>query len=166
MVRTLKTATEARYGRVIEASNCPLAWMPRHCADLLTRFRKYADGKTAVQRLTGRKWGRPSVVFGESIQVRLATSKPGRRAGLEVRSFDGSDRRRNGTSKGLQKERARGFRKRPMEERFDPEVLSKINGVPWELTGEFDIARYEIPLVAWQRASHSPLRTCRSCQKR
>eukprot|EP00971_Amphidinium_carterae_P220004 4367367-Amphidinium_carterae.2 len=163
MVRTLKTATEARYGRAIEASNCLLAWMPRHCADLLTRFRKYADGKTAVQRLTGRKWGRPSVVFGESIQLRVAASKPGRRAGLEARMMSGvyvGHHGRSGALMALTEEgmvRARGFRRKPMEERFDPEVLSKIKGVPWELTGEFDIAKYEKPLVAGAMAESLPL---------
>ena len=72
LVRTLKSATEDKYGRRIPASSCLLAWMPRHVASVRTRFKRYEDGKTAIQRLTGRKWGRPLVHFGEKIMVRLA----------------------------------------------------------------------------------------------
>ena len=47
------------------------------------RFRRYADGRTAIQRLTAGRWGRPLVIFGEKIVVKVAPSKKGRRAGLE-----------------------------------------------------------------------------------
>ena len=36
-----------------------------------------------MQRLTGRRWSRPMVVFGERILVKVAVSRAGRRAGLE-----------------------------------------------------------------------------------
>ena len=64
--RTLKTSTEDRYRCKIDAKSCLLAWIPRHCANLMTRFKRYSDGRTAIQRLTGRRWGRPMVVFGET----------------------------------------------------------------------------------------------------
>ena len=51
--RTLKTSTEDRYGCKIDAKSCLIAWIPRHCVNLMTRFKQYSDGKTAVQRLTG-----------------------------------------------------------------------------------------------------------------
>ena len=50
--RTLKTSTEDRYGCKIDAKSCLLAWIPRHCANLMTRFKQYSDGRTAIQRLT------------------------------------------------------------------------------------------------------------------
>ena len=63
--RTLKTSTEDRYRCKNDAKSCLLAWIPRHCANLMTRFKRYSDGRTAIQRLTGRRWGRRMVVFGE-----------------------------------------------------------------------------------------------------
>ena len=81
--RTLKTSTEDRYSCKIDAKSCLLAWIPRHCAYLMTRFKRYSDGRSAIQRLTGRRWGRPMVVCGEKILVKVAVSRAGRRAGLE-----------------------------------------------------------------------------------
>ena len=67
----------------IDAKSCLIAWIPRHSANLMTRFKQYSDGKTAIQRLTGRRWGRPMVVFGERILVKVAAPRAARRAGLE-----------------------------------------------------------------------------------
>ena len=53
--RTLKTSTEDLYRCKIDAKSCLLAWIPRHCANLRTRFKRYSDGRTAIQRLTGRR---------------------------------------------------------------------------------------------------------------
>ena len=36
--RTLKTSTEDRYSCKIDAKSCLLVWIPRHCANLMTRF--------------------------------------------------------------------------------------------------------------------------------
>ena len=82
--RTLKTSTEDRCGCKIDAKSSLLAWIPRHCANLMTRFQRYSDGRTAIQRLTGRRWGRPMVVFGERMLVKVAVSRAGRRACLGV----------------------------------------------------------------------------------
>ena len=81
--RTLKTSTEDRYGCKIVAKSCLIAWIPRHCANLMTRFKQYSDGRTAIQRLTGRRWGRSMVVFGERILVKVAAPRAARRAGLD-----------------------------------------------------------------------------------
>ena len=47
--RTLKTSTEDRYSCKNDAKSCLLAWIPRHCANLMTRFKRYSDGRTAIQ---------------------------------------------------------------------------------------------------------------------
>ena len=47
--RTLKTSTEDRYSCKIDAKSCLLAWIPRHCANLMTRFKRHSDGRTAIQ---------------------------------------------------------------------------------------------------------------------
>ena len=114
--RTLTTSTEDRYGCKIDAKSCLIAWIPRHCANLMTRFKQYLDGKTAIQRLTGRRWGRPMVVFGDRILVKVAAPRAARRVGLEstfvpavyggtpwqVWSIDGVDRTWSGKRPQLQ----------------------------------------------------------------
>ena len=43
--RILKTSTEDRYRCKIDAKSCLLAWIPRHCANLMTRFKRYSNGR-------------------------------------------------------------------------------------------------------------------------
>ena len=50
----LKLSLEGKLGKKLQDSDLVLAWAPRHAADLISRFRKGADGKTVVQRSTGR----------------------------------------------------------------------------------------------------------------
>jgi hypothetical protein len=47
-----------------------LAWLPRSAATMLCRYRTGADGKTAEQRRTGRRWRRPVVLYGERVMFR------------------------------------------------------------------------------------------------
>ena len=57
-------ATEDLFGCKPDPKGGVLAWIPRHSAQLLTRFRVYAGGRTATHRTTDQSWGRPAVTFG------------------------------------------------------------------------------------------------------
>ena len=81
--------TQDRYGKKLGERDHILAWMPRHAANMLTRLGQYSDGRTAVQRLTGRKWGRPMLIFGEQILIKEAKAKADRNASLESRMTPG-----------------------------------------------------------------------------
>ena len=139
--RSIKTSTEDRYGRKLDSRDCLLAWLSRYAANMITRYRMYSDGRTAVQRLTGRKWGRPQLLFGEQIMVRKAQGKEERKASLEsrfVRAIYVGHHGRSGaliclTTSGAVK--ARSIRRLPQSERFMPEFLKEVRGLPWDLKG-------------------------------
>ena len=59
--RTLLSTTEERLGTKLDPSHPLLTWLVRHATFCVLRFR------TPYQRLHGRKWNRPLVVFGERI---------------------------------------------------------------------------------------------------
>lgn len=71
-VRAIKSSMEDRYGRRIDERHPVLTWIARHAAESVNRFRVYNDGKSALQRLTGRKWKKPGLVYGECVMVRPA----------------------------------------------------------------------------------------------
>ena len=137
--RTLKTSTEDRYRCKIDAKSFLLAWIPRHCANPMTRFKRYSDGRTAIQRLTGRRWGRPMVVFGERLLVKVAVSRAGRRAGLEsafIRAVFVGHHGRSGALMALtgSGERPQFHRESTRERSFHRLRIGEVEGVTLEST--------------------------------
>ena len=59
-VRVLKMDLESKLGVKVEDKHPVLAHLPEHAASVINRYRRGPDGKTAVQRLTGRQWRNPS----------------------------------------------------------------------------------------------------------
>ena len=78
-IRALKTSTEDRYGRKLAEDHVLLAWLARHVDQTTNRCKIGEDGRTPVQRLTGRRWKKPALLFGERIMARLAVNKAGKR---------------------------------------------------------------------------------------
>ena len=68
-VRALLSELEENLGK-IEDNHPIMSWLSRHAAFCLGRFAIKDDGRTAYQRLTGRKWNRPMITFGEQIYFR------------------------------------------------------------------------------------------------
>ena len=160
---TLKTSTEDRYGCKIDAKSCLIAWIPRHCANLMTRFKQYSDGRTAIQRLTGRRWGRPMVVFGERILVKVAAPRAARCAGLEstfVLAVYVGHHGRSGALMALTEHgavNARSFKRLPESDRFIVSELEKLKGLPWNLLGSLDAERLDKPLITGLDAMGIPI---------
>eukprot|EP00959_Pyramimonas_sp_CCMP1952_P017829 378171-Pyramimonas_sp.AAC.1 len=71
-IRALKTSTEDRYGRKLAEDHVLLAWLARHVVQTSNRYKVGEDGRTPVQRSTGRRWKKPALLFGECIMARLA----------------------------------------------------------------------------------------------
>ena len=137
-------AVEARYGRKLD-QKCPLwAWISRYAGNQLTKYRVYSDGRTSIQRLTGRKWGRPLLKFGERILVIRAKGVADRRASIESRMVPGIYVGHHGRSGALivltehGGIKARSFRRLPEIERFVSAELDKVKGVPWDMKGQVD----------------------------
>ena len=121
----------------MEGNHPLVAWIARHQAQLLTRFRIYDDGKTAVERLTGRRWGRSALMFGERVLFVLARSREGRRKrDYEPRLQPGwyvGHHSRSGsmvmlTAGGVVK--ARIFRRLPESERIVHAEIDELKGLP------------------------------------
>ena len=112
----------------------------------MTRFKQYSDGRKAIQRLTGRRWGRPMVVFGERILVKVAVARAARRAGLEsafIPAVYVGHHGRSGALMALTEHgavKARSFKKVPESDRFVASELENLKGLPWNLLGSFGVA--------------------------
>ena len=64
-VRAMLSDLELKLGEQIDPNHPILAWIARHAAFLMTRFRMGPDGKSAYERSMGRPWRRPTIVLGE-----------------------------------------------------------------------------------------------------
>ena len=66
-VRTLKLALESKLGIKIPEDSCILTWLVEYAGVSLTIGEIGSDGKTAFQRLRGKKLGHELIEFGEKI---------------------------------------------------------------------------------------------------
>ena len=71
--RTLKLTLEARLKYTIPMDAPVMEWLMEHAAFVLSRFNAGHDGMTPYERLTGRRWRRPMVEFGEVVLAKLVT---------------------------------------------------------------------------------------------
>jgi len=68
-VRALLSEVEENLAK-LDDTHPILTWLSRHAAFCLSGFSIKDDGRTPYQKLTGRKWNRPLVRFGERIFFR------------------------------------------------------------------------------------------------
>ena len=67
-----------------------LAWLPRHQADQVNRYKVGDDGKTPEQRRTGKMWRKPALEFGERVMIREAqTAQQRHRNAFEAKMIYG-----------------------------------------------------------------------------
>ena len=77
-LRCLKIGLEARLKAAIPVDAEILKWAIEHAAFLINRFSVGHDGMAPHERLTGRKWRRALVEFGELVRGKLVLKKVGR----------------------------------------------------------------------------------------
>ncbi len=137
-VRALKASLESRLKMKLADSDPVLSWIPRHAADLINRYRKGEDGKTAEQRMTGKAWRKPAIEFGERLMFKEAGEKRRKNAfeaTLEEGRYVGHSSR-NGALLVLTSEGAKrgvGIRRLPEDERWTTTGWDKLKGFPWEV---------------------------------
>ncbi len=141
--RTLKLALEARLKYTIPMDAPVMEWIIEHAAFILGRYEVGHDGMTSYERLTGRKWRRPMVEFGEVVWAKLVTkvrskgkmkrqkrkmmkrSLPGVWVGQMVRTGEHIVILENGDAM-----RCRTVRRVPEDERWDVDKIFAIVGTP------------------------------------
>ena len=154
-VRLLKASLEMRLGRKLHDDDPVLAWMPRHGADLINRYRVGPDGKTPDQRRTGKRWRKPAIEYGEKIFFREAGAKTHRNA-LQPKMQEGRYIGHHGrtgallaiTPEGVK--RGTGLRRLPAEDRWTTDGWEELKGYPWDVQSR---RRSEVPAVAGDEAA-------------
>ena len=71
MIRTFRAFLEEKTGKVVRLDDPIVPWIVRHAAYVITRCRTGEDGKTALQRIKGRKVSAPMIPFGETVLFKL-----------------------------------------------------------------------------------------------
>ena len=141
--RVLKSHLEERLQRQLDWSEPLATRLVRHSANCLSKYRIQADGKTPDQRLTGKRWRRQAVEFGEKAAFLLVAARRERRvAGDAERMMDGifvGHHERTGASLFLSERGLLGgtrVQRKTADQRWDNEFIRKCLGVPRMLIGE------------------------------
>ena len=69
-MRAIRFALEQKLQKKLSEKDPILSWIPTFAGDVLARYRRGKDGKTAWERETGRRWKKPALEFGEAICIR------------------------------------------------------------------------------------------------
>lgn len=138
MMRTTRSSLEEKLGKKLADNDPLLTWMPRYCADLITRYRRGPDGKTSEQRRSGKQWRKTTAEFGE--RVWITPVRPGSvKDDAAPRAIEGlylGHHSRTGavmvmTSEGIRK--GMSFRKMTVQQAWDTAGWSRFRGLPWRI---------------------------------
>ena len=136
-IRTIRDGLETRLGNTLPGNHILIRWMVSHAAETISRYQIGKDGKTAHERLRGRKFNKIVPEFAEHVHY-LTLGSLGRNIGesrwntgafLGIREESGEYK--IGTEDGAVKCRTY----KPMgshEERWNWEEVNKIKGLPWQ----------------------------------
>ena len=70
MTRTMKLALEKRLGVSVPCNHPVMTWMVEHAAETLSRFQVSFDGRTAYERIKGKKYRGEIIEFGRNVYHR------------------------------------------------------------------------------------------------
>jgi len=135
-VRTLKSHLQTESRGFLDRQHHITPWMIRHAANCISRHAVGEDGKTARQRLRGRKFNTELVQFGECVWYLKLKSKGHHKweerweDGVWLGVSDESGEAIIGTDVGVVKART-VRRKGSQEERWDAQQHENMRGVPW-----------------------------------
>ena len=137
LVRTTRSSIEQSTKENISLADPIVPWIVRHAAYVLTRCRIGKDGKTAMQRMKGRKVHVPPMPLGESILFKLpkVINMPGDfqdrfETGIWLGCTIRSGEHLVGTPKGVYKVSA--VMRRSEDKRWSSEMIKSISGSPME----------------------------------
>ncbi|CAK9017766.1 Retrovirus-related Pol polyprotein from transposon TNT 1-94 [Durusdinium trenchii] len=133
----MKSALEEKLGKSIPDRHAIWTWLARHACFLISRYRVGPDGRTPYERLKGKRWRRPLVVFGERVHFRPLQSYVSGRSDLAPKLDMGvyvGTHGRNGDALVMTKEgviKGGSLKRLTVEERWADVELFK--GTPWKM---------------------------------
>jgi hypothetical protein len=137
-VRILKLSLEARMQIPIPDSHPILMWLAKFAATQLNKCEVGKDGRTACERLRGKSGVILGIEFGEQVLFRrkhigakLAKLTSVWSEGVYVGRKASTGESFVATASGVI--RTRTLQRRPAEQRWSPEMLKEIGGVPWRV---------------------------------
>lgn len=163
-VKAMKSSLEERLNYKIADRHPILSWISRQANFLLSRFRVGRDGRTPYERSRGRRWKRPSIVFGERVWFQpLKSYQKGVYDGMREGIYVGTHGR-NGDALVMTEEgviKGGSLKRTPEEKRWSKEGFEKLCGTPWNLrpqrAEDLDAAiRIELPEVGPGRLMPEP----------
>ena len=135
-VRVMKSALERRIRKEIPTKVAIVTWMIRQAGILLSRFEISKDGRTAYERLRGKRSNRETLEFGEKVHFLMqgARGSVGKinsawMEGVYLGMREESTEHIIHTSEGIV--RARSIRRVPIEDRWNAEGILAIAATPW-----------------------------------
>ena len=84
-VRVLRRGLERRLGLKVSGKHPVMAWLVEHAADVLSKYQVGDDGRTAYERLKGKKSQQETVEFGEKVHYRYNLKARSKDEKLEVK---------------------------------------------------------------------------------
>jgi hypothetical protein len=138
MLRTWKLHVEEKLNCVIDNKHVLLPWLVQHAGHIITRYKMGADGKTAYQRLKGKRPSGRIMPFGETIlwmqpkgtEKRANKLEPKHHYGVFVGVEPKSGEFLVLTPDGAV--RARTVHRLQPDKRWDLEFVSSVKGAPWD----------------------------------
>jgi len=133
-VRAITMSLKKKYEDIPE-DHPLLLWVPRYAAEQSNRYRVGADGRTAEERRTGKKWIKPMPVFGERIMIKPAgKGKRGDQARMKPARFLGCHNR-FGSVLGMTTEGVvvgTSYHSLPEDEKWTA-LEENLKGSPWDV---------------------------------
>ena len=138
ITRTLKLVLEKRLGCQIPCAHPVMAWLVKHGAECLNRYQVGKDGRTAYERLKGKKYKGDVCEFGQVVMHKF----PGKQQGgvMQTRWGEGvwlgkmaaSDEHIVATTEGIMKMRTVTLK--PEKESWCKDKVMNIKMTPWKLS--------------------------------
>ena len=136
-IRTLRLALMKRISRKVPPRHPTLTWMAQHAGELICKYQKNKDGKTAYDKLMGKPCREEILEFREHVHYRISNVDTG---SLDARWSTGvwqgkrwrSAEHDVGIPQGVVKSDA--VKRKPLEDRWNAEAIEAITGTPGNLT--------------------------------
>jgi hypothetical protein len=137
MVRVHLLALERKVGGRFPSAHPCIAWLVEHTSDVVTKYLQGSDGRTAFERLFGKRVHEEALEFGERVQWRKRRAQDSNVV-LDARWADGIWLGRKwGTchhriSVGREVFEVRAVQRRPTAERWNLQLLEGVLALPWK----------------------------------